>query len=63
MKVHSVFHVSLLKPYQNNEISGCIQSSSFSVIVVTEEEESEKYEVEIILKIRLFYSKLQYLIR
>ena len=63
MKVHSVFHVSLLKPYQANEISNCVQSPSFSVIVITEEEKSEKYKVKVILKIRLFYSNLQYLIR
>ena len=63
MKVHSVFHVSLLEPYQDNEILSRVQSPSFSVIVVTEEEKSEEYEVKAILKIRLFYSKLQYLMR
>ena len=55
MKVHSVFHVSLLKLYQANEISHCVQPPSLPVIVVTEEGESEEYEVKVILRIRLFY--------
>ena len=55
MKVHSVFHVSLLKLYQANEISNHMQSLSSSVIVVTEEEKSEEYKVKVILRIRLFY--------
>ena len=63
MKVHSVFHVSLLKLYQANEISNHVQSLPFSVIVVTEKEESEEYEVKAILRIRLFYRWLQYLIK
>ena len=63
MKVHSVFHVSLLKLYLTNEILNCMQSSSLSVIVVTEKEESEEYKMKAILRIRLFYRKLQYLIK
>ena len=62
MKVHSVFHVSLLKSYQVNELPGKVQTSSLSVTVITEKEETEKYEVEVILRMRLFYRNLQYLI-
>ena len=62
MKVHSVFHVSLLKSYQVNELSDRVQASSSSVTVITEKEETEKYEVKAILRMRLFYRNLQYLI-
>ena len=63
MKVHPVFHVSLLKPYQANEIPNRVQPPPPPVIVVTEEGESEEYEVEAILRTRLFYGRLQYLVR
>ena len=55
MKVHSVFHVSLLKLYQANKILNHVQPLPSSVIVVMKEEESEEYEVKAILRIRLFY--------
>ena len=50
MKIHSVFHVSLLKLYQVNELSDRVQVSSSAVIVITKEEENEEYEVKAILK-------------
>ena len=62
MKVHSVFHVSLLKSYQVNELSGRVQALFPSVTVITEKEKTEEYEVEVILRTRLFYRNLQYLI-
>ena len=63
MKVHSVFHVSLLKLYLVNEILNQVQPPSSPVMIVREEGKSEEYEVKAILRIRLFYRKLQYLIR
>ena len=63
MKVHPVFHVSLLKLYQVNELSGRVQAPPPSVTVITEEEETEEYEVKAILRTRLFYGNLQYLVR
>ena len=62
MKVHSVFHVSLLESYQVNELLSRIQVPPLSVTVITEKEETEEYEVKVILRMRLFYRNLQYLI-
>ena len=63
MKIHSVFHVSLLELYWVNELPDKVQALSSAVIVVTEEEKDEEYEVKAILKTQLFYENLQYLIR
>ena len=63
MKVHPVFHVSLLKSYQVNELLSRVQPPLSAVIIVTEEEEEEEYEVKAILRTRLFYGNLQYLVR
>ena len=50
MKVHPVFHVSLLEPYHANELPGRVQPPPPAVVIVTEEGEAEEYEVEAILK-------------
>ena len=62
MKVHPVFHVSLLESYHVNELSDRVQAPLSAVIIITEEGEAEEYEVEAILRTWLFYENLQYLI-
>ena len=63
MKVHSVFHISLLESYHVNELLSKVQLSLSAVIIITEEEEAKEYEVKVILKTWLFYENLQYLIQ
>ena len=63
MKIHPVFHVSLLEPYHANELPGRVQPPPPAVVVVSEEGEAEEYEVKAILRTRLFYGNLQYLVR
>ncbi|KAG0592495.1 hypothetical protein KC19_1G257000, partial [Ceratodon purpureus] len=58
MKVHPVFHVSLLESYKESTISGRLQPSLPSVEV----ENHEEYEVEEVLDSRRRRGKLQYLI-
>ena len=50
MKVHSVFHISLLESYHVNELLSKVQLSLSAVIIITEEEEAKEYEVKVILK-------------
>ena len=63
MKIHPVFHVSLLKLYHVNELSGRVQPSLSAVMIISEEEEAEEYKVKVILRTWLFYENLQYLIQ
>ena len=63
MKVHFIFHVSLLKLYQVNELLDRVQAPLPSVVIVTEEGEAEEHEVELILRMWLFYRNLQYLVQ
>ena len=58
MKIHNVFHVSLLEKYTPNTIPGRIQAPPPPVIVDGEPE----YEVEEILDSRYFCRQLQYLV-
>ena len=59
MKVHPVFHVSLLEAYKESTISGRLQPSPPSVEV----EGHDEYEVEEVLDSRRRRGKLQYLIQ
>jgi hypothetical protein len=59
MKVHPVFHVSLLEPASNDPLKGQQQPPPPPVIVNDEEE----YEVEEIFDSRIRNKKLQYLVK
>jgi hypothetical protein len=56
MKIHDIFHISLLRKVAIDFLIEQIQSSSLSVIVNDEEE----YELDDILNSRYHYDKLQY---
>ena len=58
MRIHPVFHVSLLEPFKQNDIPGRVQDPSPPVIV----DDYEEYEVEEILDSRIRYGKLQYFV-
>jgi hypothetical protein len=56
MKIHNIFHTSLLRLIVTDSLTDQIQSSSSSVVVNDEEE----YEVNDVLDNRYHYDKLQY---
>jgi hypothetical protein len=58
MKIHDVFHVSLLEPYTPNTLPGRFEEPPLPVDVDGELE----YEVDEILDSRIFRKKLQYLV-
>jgi hypothetical protein len=58
MRIHPVFHVSLLEPVRPNDIPGRAQDPPAPCIV----NGSEEYEVEAVLDSRHRYGKLQYLV-
>ena len=58
MKVHDVFHISLLEPYVPNTLPRRVEEPPPPAIVDGEPE----YEVEEILDLRIFRRKLQYLV-
>jgi RNase H-like domain found in reverse transcriptase/Integrase zinc binding domain/Chromo (CHRromatin Organisation MOdifier) domain/Integrase core domain len=58
MRVHPVFHVSLLEPVLHNDIPGRVQEPSPPVIV----DDQEEYEVEEVLDSRIRRRKLQYFV-
>jgi hypothetical protein len=56
MKIHDIFHISLLRKVAIDFFIEQISSSSFSIVMNDEEE----YEVDDILESRYHYNKLQY---
>ena len=58
MKVHPVFHISLLTPYHASTLPGRVQPPPPPIIV----EGFEEFEAEEILDSRIHYNKLQYFI-
>ena len=59
LKVHPVFHVSLLDPYKESEIPGRTQPPPPPVVI----EDQFEYEVEEILDSRLIRNRLFYLVK
>ena len=57
MKVHPVFHVSLLEPYRESSFLGRVQSPPPSIEI----ENHKEYEVDKILDSRQRWGKLEYL--
>ncbi len=58
MKIHDIFHISLLRKVGINSLIEQIQSSSSSIII--EKDDEEKFEMNDILNSRYHYEKLQY---
>ncbi len=58
MKVHPVFHVSLLEPYRESSFSGRVQYPPPSIEIETYEE----YEVEKVLDSQRRWGKLEYFV-
>ncbi len=56
MKIHDIFHISLLRKIATNFFTEQIQSSSSSIMI----NEKEKYEIDDVLNNRYYYEKLQY---
>jgi len=64
MRLHPVFHVSLLKPYQPPSERFTRPTPPPAVIVRSDyDEDHEEYEVEAILDKRIFRRKTQYLVK
>jgi hypothetical protein len=59
MKIHPVFHVSLLEPYKGSSIPGRFQVP----LPLVEIEGQEEFEVSKILNSRIIRKKLEYLIQ
>ncbi len=47
MKIHNIFHISLLRKTATNSLTDQIQSLSSSIVI--NEDEKEKYEINVIL--------------
>ena len=58
MKIHPVFHVSLLEPYKDSTIPGQLQAPPPPIEV----DGAEEFEVSEILDSRINCGKLEYLI-
>jgi hypothetical protein len=58
MKIHDIFHISLLRKVAINFLIEQIQSSSSSIII--EKDDEEKFEMNDILNSKYHYEKLQY---
>jgi predicted metal-dependent hydrolase len=58
MKIHNIFHISLLRKTVTDSLIDQIQSSSSSIVI--NKDEKEKYKVNNILDNRYHYEKLQY---
>jgi hypothetical protein len=56
MKIHNIFHTSLLRSVVTNSLIDQVQSSSSSIVV----DEKKEYEMNDILNSRYHYDKLQY---
>ena len=63
-KMHSVFHVSLLKSYHENKIHDRTTSPLSPIDEIIEEEVDEReYEIERILKSKRHYEKVKYYVK
>ena len=62
MKIHPVFHISLLKLYNPNDNEEFIRPTTPQAIIIPETEE-EEFEVESILDKRIIHNKPQYLVK
>jgi hypothetical protein len=58
MKIHDIFHISLLRKVAINLFIEQIQSSSSSIVIKKDDE--EKFEINDILNSKYHYEKLQY---
>ncbi len=58
MKIHPMFHVSLLEPYHVSTILGKTHEPPPPIVV----DDDKKYEVEEILNSRISHRQLQYLV-
>ena len=58
-RIHPIFHASLLDPYRANKIGGREQPRTMPPEIVNGELE---YEVEVVLDLRVWRNKLQYLV-
>ena len=56
MAIHNTFHISLLKPYQDNPFSSEMKEPPSSIQI----EGEDKYKLDEIIHSRLHYKKLQY---
>jgi predicted metal-dependent hydrolase len=56
MKIHNIFHTSLLRSVVTNSLIDQVQFSSSSIVI----NEKEEYEINDILNNRYHYDKLQY---
>ncbi len=56
MKIHNIFHTSLLRLTFIDSLTNQIQSSSSSIII----DEEQEYEINNILNNQYHYNKLQY---
>jgi hypothetical protein len=61
MKIHPVFHISLLKPYHLSPND--FERSTPPPAIITPESDHEEYEVETILDKRILRNRPQYLIK
>ncbi len=57
MKIHDIFHTSLLRKVATDPLTGQIQSPPSPIVV---EDEEKEYEIDDILDSRYHYGKLQY---
>ena len=62
MKIHLIFHISLLKLYNPNDNEDFIHPTSPQPIIIPETNE-EEYEIEAILDKRTIQNKPQYLVK
>ena len=60
LKIHPVFHVSMLKPYQQSEE---FNHKVLPQPIIISESNKAKYKVKQILDKRLIYNKTQYLVK
>jgi hypothetical protein len=58
MKIHDIFHISLLRKVAINLFIEQIQSSSSSIVI--EKDDEEEFEIDDILNSKYHYEKLQY---
>lgn len=63
MKVHNVFHTSLLHPAARDPMPGQVQPPPPPVVVERERGEEDEWEVEAIQDSRVRYKKIQYLVK
>ena len=62
MRIHPIFHVSLLEPYHGNTLEGRVEAPPPPISKITDKGDDRQYEIDGVLNSKYIRRKLQYFV-